>query len=182
MYCPVCGLNNDHDARFCYKCGTRFSEATFDAPVETPVLEMASESSVTYGEPTESRSQYEEFSKKVASNVAGSLEKAEYAAEVARLRRSLMACRIGGVICAIAFASFFGPYGATPMLIIAGFFTPYGFAPIRRWVEAHGYFLILNWLLLAVLFVLVMVVAAILGPIYAVYAHLKIARCKELAA
>lgn len=169
MYCPNCGTRNEESACYCADCGT-FIEAR-----------VAEERSAQ-----ESPGAFAQTSFNPQPTIdcfASAIEKSQYRAEAERLRKSLMACRIGGIICALTFASIMAPYAGAgmPILFAMGFLAPYGFAPLRRWIDAHGYVIVFNWIFLLVAFMLAITFAIIAGPIYAVYAHMKIAEYEKLA-
>ncbi len=178
MFCANCGTQNEIEARFCGECGALISTCGNNtATSEQP--------------PTQEENAWR--SQPLPYAIADGIEIAECRHEIARLQKSLLVCRIAGLICGMLFAAVTGPLSdpitntaswTFPFLV--GFFAPYGYAILRRRSGTRSYFIVFNWffilieIYIALFFVMIFAIAAVvLGPIYAIYAHAKIAIYKK---
>lgn len=91
-------------------------------------------------------------------------------------KRSLIHCACAGIIIAIIAGSIAsGQSGAATLFwVSSGFFFPFGFAPLAHWVNNHGFFILIDWIILIILAVVVFLVAMFACPIYICWAIWKI--------
>lgn len=208
MYCKNCGSKLIEGASFCARCGKPAPQgnkgSTRPATSDEHLSDSPRQVHFSEAEPTEdiirtsepgadshSNEQHDERTHDVtveyleASRNRDKHEEAAAAYQgVARFyENSLIHCLIAGIILAPIMGSLFGHsvMASATVVTISGFLFPFGFAPLYRWVSEHGFFIVVNWLILIMLAIIVFFAAAGLGPIYICYAAWKIASNRNAA-
>lgn len=206
MYCHNCGTVNESNAHFCAQCGTqvRAFEAVAAGSAYTTAQAAQSWTPVTTATagfastaaPIQAETYYAPTPQATAAAFANELGRRSFLAEAQRLRKSLQTCRIVGAVLILFTLTSLVPMiitgspstpiisalGTRAFLAGAAFFLPYGFAPIAHWVGNHGFFAIFTWVLLLAALIIVLTVAIVAGPIYAIYARCKIKEYENAAA
>lgn len=197
MYCTNCGAELNADASFCARCGKRATAAgkTTQGPtsIRTRTAAHAAEmheepSSQAIAKTTPNTGQEKERQAKTQRTAGieyfeASRQRDQHSQAAEAFQEivdtyvgSLAACAIVGVLLAIVVGMVAGNSagGAVFFYTISTFFFPFGFTPLYRWVSAHGFFVILNWIILAALAIITFFVAMIAAPIYICYAGWQI--------
>lgn len=199
MYCTNCGNELTSNASFCAHCGKRVgtTSKTASKSTETRTSAQTATYAANIHEQTapqaiarapRSRSSKEEPHGKGQRSAGieyfeASRQRDQHSQAAAAYQEivdtyvgSLAACAIAGVLLAIVVRAVAGNgVGSAVFFYTASaFFFPFGFAPLYHWVSAHGFFVILNWIILIALAIITFFVAMIAAPIYICYAGWQI--------
>lgn len=190
MYCPSCGIELEGKEKFCGECGrilegckphSSFIEESSVAANSIHVQTIAKEAMPVQAELLPSNTAFPTIKDcTLFYELARQREQSEQIAlyhqqEADFYKKSLLRCLIVGIVLGFLGASA-GEYAVATLFLL-----PFGMAPVMRFINSHSWFIIFSWVFLIVATAILLTIAIIAGPIYCVYALIKVSHHSRTA-
>ena len=203
MQCPTCGQALPEEAQFCSNCGTNLHQVADDGAPYEPGQKIAealaahvasigaSQQLAAPAAPSApiSSSANAPLPYPLPQNAPAGMPVSPYdqpTSQHAQLASAVLGFQawLGMFISAHqsnpdTFTDMGQIIGVCIFLTCCFFFVPFGFAPLKHFIDNHGFFIVFNLVFLCMAAMIALMFSIIVGPIYLIYLMAKIPQARE---